>query len=147
MQTIKLDMEKLSKGALIELIMLAGAVAVNQAEPRGVAALIPPATPAKAPKASKPAKQVKLLKAKPAAKAKPGAKRSPAELGTLTKTLFSFIASNSGLGVQDLAKSLGKTTKELTLPIRKLLAEKKITSKGQKRATKYFATAKPAKAA
>ena len=48
------------------------------------------------------------------------------------------IKSNPGQGVEQIAKALGTSTKELTLPIRKLLGDKKITSKGQKRATRYF---------
>jgi predicted transcriptional regulator len=56
----------------------------------------------------------------------------------VTEQVFNHIKTNAGQGVEQIAKALGTTTKELTLPIRKLLAEKKVTSKGQKRATRYF---------
>ncbi|MFO0759505.1 MAG: hypothetical protein U0359_23640 [Byssovorax sp.] len=55
----------------------------------------------------------------------------------MTEQVFNHIKSNPNQGVEQIAKALGTSTKELTLPIRKLLADKKITSKGQKRATRY----------
>jgi len=79
-----------------------------------------PAAPAKAPKR------------------RVGEKRSPQQLAQVTEQVFNHIKGNPGQGVEQIAKALGTTTKELTLPIRKLLGEKKVTSKGQKRATRYF---------
>ena len=72
------------------------------------------------------------------AKRRAGEKRSPQILAQVTEQVFNHIKTNAGQGVEQIAKALGTTTKELTLPIRKLLAEKKVTSKGQKRATRYF---------
>ena len=72
------------------------------------------------------------------AKRRAGEKRSPQILAQVTEQVFNHIKANAGQGVEQIAKALGTTTKELTLPIRKLLAEKKVTSKGQKRATRYF---------
>jgi len=69
---------------------------------------------------------------------KAGEKRTPQQLGQITEQVFNYIKSNAGQGVEQIAKSLATSTKELTLPIRKLLGEKKIGSKGQKRATRYF---------
>lgn len=40
--------------------------------------------------------------------------------------------------MEQIAKTLGTTTKELALPAKKLIAEKKIKTKGERRATKYF---------
>jgi hypothetical protein len=40
--------------------------------------------------------------------------------------------------MESIARALNMTTKELVLPARKLLLEKKIVAKGQKRATRYF---------
>ena len=73
-----------------------------------------------------------------AAKRRAGEKRSPVLLAQVTDQVGNHIKSNPGQGVEQIAKALSTTTKELTLPIRKLLADKKITSKGQKRATRYF---------
>lgn len=71
-------------------------------------------------------------------KRRAGEKRSPQILAQVTEQVFNHIKANQGQGVEQIAKALGTTTKELTLPIRKLLGEKKVTSKGQKRATRYF---------
>ena len=73
-----------------------------------------------------------------AAKRRAGEKRSPVLLAQVTDQVGNHIKSNPGQGVEQIAKALGTSTKELTLPIRKLLGDKKITSKGQKRATRYF---------
>ena len=67
-----------------------------------------------------------------------GAKRAPEELEALTKKLRTFIAKNPGQRVEQIGKSLDMPTKELALPIKKLIAEKQIGTKGQKRATTYF---------
>jgi hypothetical protein len=114
----------------------------------GASAALAAAAPAKrrgrppknAPKAAAPA-----AAAKPAAKAaakggrrKPGEKRSSVEIEATIEKLTSFIAANPGLGIEHIAKGLNTSTRELVLPVKKLLSEKKITSKGQKRATRYF---------
>jgi len=99
--------------------------------------------PAKAPEVVGENKQAKARgpKPKPAApapKRRAGEKRTPQQLAAITEQVFNYIKSNGGQGVEQIAKALGTSTKELTLPIRKLLADKKIGSKGQKRATRYF---------
>jgi hypothetical protein len=40
--------------------------------------------------------------------------------------------------MEAIGKALGAPTKDLNLPIKKLLASKKIRSEGHKRATEYF---------
>lgn len=106
-----------------------------------------PAKVVEAPVAAKPAgKPGRPAKVAPsaaataaaAAKRRAGEKRSPVLLAQVTDQVGNHIKSNPGQGVEQIAKALSTTTKELTLPIRKLLADKKITSKGQKRATRYF---------
>ncbi len=62
----------------------------------------------------------------------------------MTEQVGNHIKSNPGQGVEQIAKALSTTTKELTLPIRKLLGDKKITSKGQKRATLLSQVRRPA---
>ncbi|MBX7193050.1 MAG: DNA-binding protein [Sandaracinaceae bacterium] len=93
----------------------------------------PAAKPAAA-KAAKPA-------AKPVAKKK-GAKRDPAALAKLVDTVKGHIGQHPGEGVEVIAKHLGVSSKELALPISKLLESKAITKKGEKRATKYFPAGK-----
>jgi len=95
--------------------------------------------PAKAEEPKGKAKAApKAAKAAPSAKRKPGEKRTPAALAQITEQVYNYIKSNPGQGVEQIAKALQTSTKELTLPIRKLLGEKKVGSKGQKRATRYF---------
>ena len=74
----------------------------------------------------------------PPAKRKAGEKRTQEELQQVCDRVQSYIRSNAGQGVERIAKALATPTKELTLPIRKLLDDKKIGSKGQKRATRYY---------
>ena len=62
---------------------------------------------------------------------------TPQQLAQITEQVYNYIKSNPGQGVEQIAKALATSTKELTLPIRKLLTDKKISSKGQKRATRY----------
>jgi len=74
-----------------------------------------------------------------------GAKRSPEDLESLSETFASFVKGNPGLRIEQINKQLGTTTKDLALPIRKLIADGVVTTKGQKRSTTYFAGKKAAK--
>ena len=67
-----------------------------------------------------------------------GEKRSSDQIAETTKAVVSYVRKHPGQGVEAIAKGLGTVTKELTLPIRKLVAERGLKTKGQKRATKYF---------
>jgi hypothetical protein len=67
-----------------------------------------------------------------------GAKRSAEDLVALSGRVASFVKANPGLRIEQINKELGTTTKDLALPIRKLLADNVITSKGVKRSTAYF---------
>jgi hypothetical protein len=95
---------------------------------------------AKAAPAKKAAKApAKAAPKKPVAVKRPlGAKRPPEEIAKLTERLGSYIASNPGNGIEHIGKALNTPTSELTLPIKKLLASKKIRFEGQKRATRYY---------
>jgi hypothetical protein len=66
-----------------------------------------------------------------------GAKRTAADLDALSDQFLAFVKSNPGLRVEQINKELGTTTKDLALPIRKLVAEGAITAKGKKRSTTY----------
>jgi hypothetical protein len=67
-----------------------------------------------------------------------GAKRSSADLEALSESFASFVGSNPGLRIEQINKQLGTTTKDLALPIRKLISEGRVKAKGQKRSTTYF---------
>jgi hypothetical protein len=81
-----------------------------------------PGRPAKAPVAAAPA-------------AKGGA---PASLAQLMTRIHAYIKANPGQGVAPIATSLGVSNKHLRLPNRMLVDERKITSTGKTRGTRYF---------
>lgn len=66
-----------------------------------------------------------------------GEKRPPALLAELTEELARYIQDNPGLGIEVIARGMECSSRELNLPIKKLLATKRIRAVGQKRATKY----------
>lgn len=74
-----------------------------------------------------------------AGRGKKGAKRTGKQLENLKEKLRSYIKSNPGQRIEQIAAAIGIGTRQLALPIKKLLAEKKIKKKGKKRATSYFA--------
>jgi hypothetical protein len=74
-----------------------------------------------------------------------GAKRTAADLEVLSERFASFVKANPGMRIEQINKELGTTTKDLALPIRKLIAERMISAKGQKRSTTYFAGKKASK--
>jgi hypothetical protein len=77
--------------------------------------------------------------ARPAAKSRAkGAKRSPEEIEAQTKLLLATIKKNPGLRIEEISKMIGVSTKELALPVIKLFEAKAISSKGNRRATRYF---------
>ena len=69
-------------------------------------------------------------------------RRSPAQIDQLATRVEAEVASQPGRRVDQIAKDLGVTTRDLKLPVKKLLAEKRITRTGQRRATCYFPAGK-----
>lgn len=67
-----------------------------------------------------------------------GVKRTSDELEGLSDKFLQFVADHPGLRIEQINKQLGTTTKDLQLPIRKLLADGHLKAKGQKRSTTYF---------
>ena len=75
-----------------------------------------------------------------------GAKRSSDELDKMADQFHSFVAKHPGMRIEQINKQLGTTTKDLALPIRKLISDGVISAKGQKRSTTYFPGRKKLKA-
>ena len=67
-----------------------------------------------------------------------GAKRPADEIERTKERLYEFIKGNPGQRVEQINKALGTTTKDLTLPLKKLIADKAVKTEGEKRATAYF---------
>jgi hypothetical protein len=78
-----------------------------------------------------------ILRAPGKSRAK-GQKRAPEDLAELVNQLLSTITKTPGQRMEQIAKTLKSSTQELALPAKKLIAEKKIKTKGERRATKYF---------
>jgi hypothetical protein len=74
-----------------------------------------------------------------------GAKRTSADLEALSQQFASFVKSHPGLRIEQINKELGTSTKDLALPIRKLISSGAVSTKGKKRSTTYFAGKKAAK--
>jgi hypothetical protein len=74
-----------------------------------------------------------------------GAKRTSADLEALSERFASFVKANPGLRIEQINKQLGTTTKDLALPIRKLISDGVVSAKGQKRSTTYFPGRRKAK--
>ena len=74
-----------------------------------------------------------------------GAKRTSDELDRMGEAFHAFVAKHPGLRIEQINKELGTTTKDLALPIRKLIADGVLKAKGKKRSTTYFAGKKAAK--
>lgn len=67
-----------------------------------------------------------------------GGKRSPEEIVRTIQLVQDHVQQNPGQGVEQIAKEIGLPTKELTLPIKKLVGNGSLVTEGQKRATKYY---------
>lgn len=87
--------------------------------------------PAKKPAGKKAAAPAAAKKAK-------GEKRGPGALARISEELMTHIEDNPGQGVEQIAKALGYSTKALALPVRKLLASRRLRTEGVKRATRYY---------
>lgn len=67
-----------------------------------------------------------------------GAKRTPEELNAMADAFLAYIKETPGQRMENIAKALGYSTQELTLPVKKLLGSSQIKVEGQKRATSYY---------
>src|SRR5262245_30421827 len=68
-----------------------------------------------------------------------GVKRTPEDLEQISTKFVAFVKSHPGLRIEQINKELGTTTKDLALPIRKLISDGVLKAKGKKRSTTYFA--------
>ena len=67
-----------------------------------------------------------------------GGKRTAEEIAQMADAFLAHITANPGQRMEHIARELGLATPELTLPVRKLLADGKLRVEGQKRATQYY---------
>jgi hypothetical protein len=70
-----------------------------------------------------------------------GGKRSPDEIAATADRLLQYIRENPGQRMESIAAAMSSSTRELALPIKRLLRGRHIQVQGQKRATSYFPAA------
>lgn len=98
-----------------------------------------PAPIVKATKSSGP----KASKKRPAKKTTSGPRkyrkrRSGADIDKMGAQIQKHVAANPGQRAEQIKKALGIATKEWLRPIGKLIADKKVKTRGRLRATKYY---------
>jgi hypothetical protein len=76
-----------------------------------------------------------------------GTKRTATELAVVSERVASFIQAHPGLRIEQINKQLGTDTKDLALPLRKLIAKGVIRIRGRNRSTTYFASTNVVRAA
>jgi hypothetical protein len=67
------------------------------------------------------------------------AKRTPEDVAKTGEAVVAYVAKNPGQSVEQIGKALGAKTKELALPIIRMIEAKKLATKGKRRGTRYFA--------
>jgi hypothetical protein len=67
------------------------------------------------------------------------AKRSTADIERLARRFVSFVEAHPGLRIEEINKQLGTSTRDLALPVRRLISARAIRTEGIKRARVYFA--------
>ncbi len=75
------------------------------------------------------------------------AKRTPEDVAKMGEAVVAYVAKNPGQSVEQIGKALGFKTKELALPIIRMIEVKKLRTTGERRGTRYFAGGAMAKAA
>lgn len=114
---------------------------VRQAAVEAVRTALTGGAPAAAPARRGPGRPRKDAAAPAAAapKARKGkrAKVSSAAVDAAAAKLVEYLAKNPGQSLEQIGKGLNTPTKNLKLPIKKLLGDKKLKTTGQRRGTKY----------
>lgn len=64
-------------------------------------------------------------------------KRTSEQVVAMGAKIFDHVKKHPGANVEGMAKAFGLKSKDLTLPISKLMAAKKLKTTGQRRGTKY----------
>ncbi|MDB4958031.1 MAG: hypothetical protein JWO36_5600 [Myxococcales bacterium] len=67
------------------------------------------------------------------------AKRGAEQMEAMKAKILRAIKDHPGKRSEELNAALGTTTKELALPLRQLVADKLVTTKGQRRGMTYYA--------
>lgn len=82
-------------------------------------------------------KVTRKKKATRAATARKGGRRSSESVAATAEAIVAHVRSNPGQNVGEIGDALGLSSKDLKLPIQKLIEEKKLKTTGQRRGTRY----------
>jgi hypothetical protein len=66
------------------------------------------------------------------------AKRTPEDVAKTGEAVVAHVAKHPGQSVEQIGKALGQKTKELALPIIRMIEAKKLRTTGERRGTRYF---------
>ncbi|MBK7878323.1 MAG: hypothetical protein IPJ77_21925 [Planctomycetes bacterium] len=89
--------------------------------------------------AANPARSVRVVRMGKTARApKFGGKRSTEQVEQFGATVYAYIQQNPGQRGEQIAKALKTDVKTMRLPVQRLIADKKVKTKGQRRGTTYF---------
>lgn len=130
------QIEKLTKDYTTGLAALIREQVLEETKDKMVGFFMNGVTPKKA-RRKKAAR--KVVTTRKNGKQKVGAKRSPKALEKLQARIFDAIKKYPGETSEKLAKRLRiKRTKDMSLPLRKLVDAKQIRKTGERRSTKYY---------
>jgi hypothetical protein len=71
-------------------------------------------------------------------------KRTSEQVDAMAATILAYVKNNGGQRLEQIGKAMKTPTKEMKLPIQKLLGARALRMEGKKRGTKYFAGGSPA---
>jgi hypothetical protein len=66
-------------------------------------------------------------------------KRSSEDVQAMAEQVLAYVKANEGARLEQISAGMGVASKDLKLPVQKLLEGNQVRTEGQKRGTKYFA--------
>ena len=68
-----------------------------------------------------------------------GGRRSSTDVEQVGASLLAYVRNNPGQRGEDIAEAMGTDSKTIRLPMKKLIAEGKVRTKGERRGMRYYA--------
>ena len=67
-----------------------------------------------------------------------GGRRSSDDVEQMGSSLLAYVRNNAGQRGEDIAEAMGTDSKTIRLPMKKLIAEGKVRTKGERRGMRYY---------